>query len=222
MFQALLERHKRTLLLYQSIEDLRTMLGNEEEMFDAASAYLIHGTETPHVDVHKRDEDINAGERMVRRAVLQHLALNPQQDLPGSLVLVSIVIYVERIGDYAKDLWDLRESLTGSLQPDWIEALGALRDQIMPMFAWCAAAVCEDDVESGNSAMEAKRRVEELSDSLLDLLLKDSSAPAAPAIVCALATHYMRRISAHLSNIASSVVAPLDQIGFDEQDGSDE
>jgi len=222
MFQALLDRHKRTLLLYRSIEDLRTMLGNEEEMFDAASAYLIHGTETPNVDVHRRDEDINAGERMVRRAVLQHLALNPKQDLPGSLVLVSIVIYVERIGDYTKDLWDLRGDLTGSLRPEWVEALGGLRDQIMPMFAWCAAAVCEDDVESGNSAMDAKRRVEELSDSLLDVLLNDETATVAPAIICSLATHYMRRISAHLSNIASSVVAPLDQIGFDEQGGPTE
>ncbi len=222
MFRALLERHKRTLLLYQSVEDVRTMLRNEEEMFAAACAHLIHGTETPNMNVHKRDRDINAGERMVRRAIVEHLTLNPKQDLPGSLVLVSIVIYVERIGDYIKEIWDLGGGESGRFEPSWIEALEELQDQIQPMFEWCAEAVAGDMVESGKRAMESKRRVEELTDALLNKLLTDPDVPTAPGILCALATRYIRRVSAHLSNIASSVVAPLDQIGFDDEAGPEE
>ena len=215
MFRALLERHSRTLLLYQSIEDIKKMLTIEEEMFEAASVRFVHGTEAPNVNVHKRDEEINAGERMVRRAVLQHLTLNPKQDLPGSLVLVSIVIYVERIGDYIKDLWDLRQMPNGASDERLTPRLDEIRRKIGPMFAWCVKAVCEDHVESGNKVMESKRRVEALCDALLTQLLTDTELETAAGITTALGARCMRRISAHLSNIASSVVAPLDQIGFD-------
>jgi phosphate uptake regulator len=59
------------------------------------------------MDIAEKDETINVGERMVRRMVAQHLTINPEQDLPSSLVLISIVHDVERIGDYTKGLIEL-------------------------------------------------------------------------------------------------------------------
>ncbi len=217
MFRGLLDRKRRTLLLSQSIQDVYSMLENESQMFDVACNFLLHGRETPGVNIHKRDEDINAGERMVRRAVLEHLAINPSQDLPGSLVLLNIVIYVERIGDYTKEIWQLGEKGIQLGKQVYLEQLQGIQSHIEPMFQWCIRAFCEDDVESGNKVMVRKREIETKTDALLDALLANEKLNTAEGIAYALAGRYMRRISAHLSNIASSTVAPMDKIGFDEE-----
>ena len=217
MFRSLIEQQKRTILLVQSIQDVQAMLENEAQMFHAACEYLLHQREVEGVNVHKRDEDINAGERMVRRAILEHLTLNPKQDLPGSLVLLTVVIYVERIGDYTKELWQLRERGDVAFEATYAERLEEIQQQIQPMFQWCVEAIRDDNAESGNQVMVRKREIERLEDALLEALLKDETLKGPQGIVCALAGRYMRRISAHLSNIASSVVAPLDKIGFDEE-----
>ena len=53
------------------------------------------------------DDVVDDGERMVRRTILQHLTVNPQQDLVASLILVSMVQDAERIGDFARGMAEL-------------------------------------------------------------------------------------------------------------------
>ena len=50
---------------------------------------------------------INAYEREVRRKVFTHLAVTGERDLHAGLVLVSVVIDIERIGDYTKNIVEL-------------------------------------------------------------------------------------------------------------------
>jgi len=59
---------------------------------------------------------------------------------------------------------------------------------------------------------EAEQMFNEASAALLD------GAPQADrgALLCAVASRYIRRVSAHLSNVASSVANPLDQLGHGE------
>ena len=49
------------------------------------------------VDLVEMDDVVDEGEREVRRTVLEHLSMNPRQDLVASLILVSIVNDAERI-----------------------------------------------------------------------------------------------------------------------------
>jgi hypothetical protein len=54
------------------------------------------------------------------------------------------------------------------------------------------------------------------SDEILAALIghDDSGMPCSEAVTTALYVRFLKRVSAHLMNIASSVVNPFDRIGF--------
>jgi phosphate transport system protein len=53
------------------------------------------------------DKQVNRFERDVRRKVMTHLTVCGPADLAAGLVLVNVVIDIERIADYAKNIFDL-------------------------------------------------------------------------------------------------------------------
>ena len=58
------------------------------------------------------------------------------------------------------------------------------------------------------------------SDEILNILIKRSEPDlvCAEAVSTALYVRFLKRISAHLMNIASSIVNPFDRIGFRDDD----
>ena len=84
------------------------MLAQSGRMFDLAVEALLDNQPLA-ADLEQMDDSVDEGERMVRRTVLQHLSVNPQQDLVASLVLASMVQDAERIGDFASGLGHLVE-----------------------------------------------------------------------------------------------------------------
>ena len=69
-------------------------------------------------------EQQKAFERDVRRKVMTHLSLGNTSDLTAGLVLISIVIDIERIGDYSKNIHDL-----ATVHPDKLHG-GSLEDDV--------------------------------------------------------------------------------------------
>ena len=69
-----------------------------------ASVKSLRHSETAEVavDLYEMDKKLNAFERDVRRKVMTHLSLGHTADIGSGLTLVSIVIDMERIGDYTK------------------------------------------------------------------------------------------------------------------------
>ena len=59
------------------------------------------------IDIHDRDIEVNKYTREVRRNVLSHLTVAGTDDLYSGLLLVSIIIDVERIGDYTKNIVEM-------------------------------------------------------------------------------------------------------------------
>ena len=53
-------------------------------------------------------------------------------------------------------------------------------------------------------------------------MVEDTAISSREAVIAALASRYTKRISAHLSNLASSVVNPFDRIGFRPGEGPPE
>ena len=88
----------RPPLVNQSLGDMGAMLDTAAEMFAAATAYLLDN-EPLTLDLSARDEEINARERKVRRAVLEHVTIDPRDELALSLLLISVVQDAERCGD---------------------------------------------------------------------------------------------------------------------------
>ena len=209
MFKEILQGPKRTLVS-DAIDEVLAMVQRAEQMFAASCGTLLDDRQA--ADLSRDDESINVGERMVRRLIFQHLMVNPQRDLPASLALLSIVHDVERLGDYAKSLAELNQwdelRRPGSR---YGEACRELHGMIAPLFALASQAVRDSDADAARSLMQRHTEVKLRTDEMVTSAMADTGANR-DTVLYSLAARYLRRVSAHLSNVASSVVNPLDQL----------
>ena len=163
-------------------------------------------------DVDTDDKSINEGEILVRRYIIQHLTLNPKHDLPSSLAVLSIVHDVERIGDYAKSLLELnRFSHLCEGDSEYARQSREIHDDIAPLFGQVREALRESDVETATQVMARHEQIKKRIDEFLESVMQDAGTQR-DAVLYSLAVRFLRRTSAHLGNIASSVVNPLDRI----------
>ena len=213
MFKQIVETNKRTSLIVDAFEEVTHMVERAERMFDAACTAFM-GDQERDVDISAEDRAINEGERMIRRLVTQHLTINPKQDLPASLALFSIVHDVERIGDYAKSLSELCQWQSHSEGSD---TAYQLHEKIAPLFAQLLQALRDEDVDAARQVMRTHEEVKIASDTFVTGAFQDEASNR-HTVVQVMAVRFLRRISAHLSNVASSVVNPLDRIGGKEQE----
>lgn len=210
MFEKLFGRAHRSSLIDAAFRDINEMLDQADHMLDLALVALLDN-QPLQVDLDKLDDVVDEGERMVRRSVLEHLAFNPQQDLVTSLVLVSMVQDAERLGDFARGLPELvplaRHERKGPFRDDLRELAGRLK----PIFPLCREAFSEGDPDKARKVIELVRA---LRVDLLDYTARVASSDltADMAVVYSGAARSLRRVGAHLSNIASSVVQPYDRI----------
>ena len=209
MFKEIMQGQKRSLV-HDAIEEVIQMIEKAESMFSISCDTLLNNK--PTADITREDEDINTGERVVRRILFQHLMVNPSQDLPVSISVLSIVHDVERIGDYAKSLLELNQ--WGALcNPDsrYGEICRELQGMIKPLFGQAIQAMRDGDVDAARQLMQCHVEIKKRTDDFMRLAMEDSGADRDTVLHC-LAARYLRRVSGHLSNVASSLVNPLDQL----------
>ena len=111
MFKQIFEMFKSDSLYEQALSECHEMLEIDREMFNESINALrtSDSAEIP-IDIYAMDKKINSFERDVRRKVMTHLAISGSQDLGSGLILTSVVIDIERIGDYTKNIYDLAVS----------------------------------------------------------------------------------------------------------------
>ena len=215
MFKEIIETNKRTSLLYDAINEVIDMLKRAEHTFDLACNSLLDSADNS-TEVLKEDHDINASERIVRRMIFEHLTLNPEQDLPTSLSLLSIVHDIERSGDYAKSLIELSEwANIDHNDSAHAASCRTLQTLIAPLFSQVVEALRDSNTDAARSVMRQHEEIKKQSSMLIEQLVKDDGR-SNDAVPFALAVRFLRRTSAHLSNVASSVVNPFDRLSGKE------
>ena len=216
MFERLFGSNTSSTLIEAAFRDVSKMLEQSGEMLDHALAALLNN-QTLSVDLDTMDDVVDEGERMVRRTVLQHLTINPSQDLVASLVLASMVQDAERIGDFARGIGELIPLAKSDRTGTYRDQLVVIADRLRPSFDLCRQAFKDDDAENARKVLAAHIQIK---DELHTYTrgIADSGLPADMAVVYAAAARILRRVSAHLSNIASSVVLPYDQIRQGDED----
>lgn len=216
MFENIIKSRKRTALLYDAIEEVIAMIERAEHIFSIAWESILSGESTT-IDVKQEDQNINLGERLVRRYILQHLALNPDQDLPTSLALLSVVHDVERVGDYAKNLIELNQwSMLVEKDNEYAQQCRELHQIISPCFGQILEALRHSNTDLARQVMRHHEVIKQRTDTLLENIMA-TEGNKREAVLYTLISRYLRRTSAHLSNIASSIVNPFDQISGKEQ-----
>ena len=165
-------------------------------------------------DIYKRDRDLNAKQIDVRKKILEHLALNPGKDLVASLILIIIVTDIERIGDYAKNLMELSHLYSKPLKGKYIDFIQEGKEKTLKMFEDTIQSYikCEPDVAKG--IMEEQATFATECQEMLEKMIQDGDITVKEGIIYALLIRYLKRVGAHLKNIASSIVNPFHRLGY--------
>ena len=213
-------------MLQQAHDRSLEMLEADRDMFLAASSSLReHDDARIELDIYAKDQLINAYEREVRRKVLTHLVLSSSRNIAAGLALVSIVIDIERIGDLTKNIVDLALNHPGRLDCGSLEEdIRKIETTVKTMFTLLIEAFPDGDEDKAKEVMSEHWWIARRSDEILNALIarSDKDLVCQEAVSTALYVRFLKRISAHLMNIASSVVNPFDRIGFRENEGKRE
>lgn len=208
-------------LLDSAFEVTMTMLEFDYKMYKASRKTLRESdTDKLPFDIRKTDRKINKYEREVRRKVLTHLTIAGPQNLAPGLALATIVIDVERIGDYTKNIYDLARKHKLKLSGErWEEQLQQIEVVVHENFRQTADVLENQSRELGRKVMQVEDETSILSDSIVCEILtsKDDDLKVADAVTLAMYCRYLKRINCHLTNIASSIVNPFPRIGFREK-----
>lgn len=220
MFKTLIEIFRKADLLQQAYEASVEMLKIDKEMFDAAYMSLRNSDKGEMaVDVYAQDKKINEYQRDVRRKVLAHMVATPSRDMVFGLILTSIVIDIERIGDYTKNIVELARMHPKRLSGKTVEKeIADIESNVSERFDILINAFENSDVEAARTVMMQHRETSQRCDGILSSILQEEypKISTIDSVSIVLYTRYLKRVSSHITNIASGVVNPFDRIGFTE------
>jgi len=165
--------------------------------------------------IYKSDVKVNKLERKIRKQVIAHLSVaGNSADVPYSLLLMSLVKDVERIGDYTKNLAEVLD-VSGTVLPDdeTTAELREIRNGVESTIEAIAEVFANSDQEGAVELIRQGRDTSHRCDALLNRIAK-SDHDAATTVALTLGTRFYKRIGAHLLNILSGVVMPLHKLDY--------
>lgn len=198
-------------LVEQAFDDVKTMLESGQVMFAAGTAHLLDN-EILDVDLAALDVAINKREQNLRRVLLEHFTVDPNQELVLSLKLISIVQEAERIGDLAKSLSRTALLAHKPRLGSQVEPLRDLRDDLLLMFDWTLDSFVRGDEAGARRVMKKHEATKDALTAYVNSLSDNEAITPNEAIVYALGARMMSRVSSHLANMASTVALPFDRI----------
>jgi phosphate uptake regulator len=184
-----------------------------------ASKRSLRDTETGDLDtsVYQLDRKINKYQREVRRDVFPHLSISGVERLASGLVLVSIIIDLERIGDFTKNIVELAEAHQARLAAVDAETdLKRVETAVSRDFDRLKDILESGAEEAAEDLIRESLWVNPLCDEriLRYVRCEDASVSRGDAVTLALYFRYLKRIQSHLRNVATSVSRPFHKIGF--------
>jgi phosphate uptake regulator len=202
---------------------IRQMILDDRHTFDTAINALIGGTDPSLVgkDIKKTDKGVNKAERAVRRELVVHVSVRgTSADIPLVLASMSVVKDAERIGDYSKNIWDIANSGIDLSGAGDIGVLVRYRDRISKLIGETARVFGEKDTETAHALLQGGDDLQDEFDELIDEQLQ-TDKPAREAVPRALLYRYFKRITAHLMNILTSLVMPIDRLDYYDEAKAD-
>ncbi len=221
----LIELWRSDNLLTQALNDSHTMLESTREMFHESVGSLRHSDDGEiKMTVYETDLVVNRYQREVRKKVLKHLAITGGANIIPGLILTSIVIDIERLGDYTKNIMDLaiahpRRVKCAVFESDIVNietSVGELFDKAIP-------AVKDSDKKTAQELIEGYWWILKKCDEIQTQLIQETAPGCTPgtAVTIALYSRYLKRIAAHLINVVTSVVNPFEAISFYQERDDD-
>jgi phosphate uptake regulator len=220
MFANLSGFWKGGAFLTKALEEFKTMLDNTETMYALVRSHLLEELREPELEdkIRQIDKGVNDAQRDIRKRIIEHLSLQPTVDVNACLLLMSVVKDAERLGDYAKNLYEVAELFEKPLDIEMFRRyFGDLDQDVSTLFQLTKEAFVESDETEAKMAWGYENKVAKWCDNVVKELAK-SDLSVNEAVCFTLIARYLKRLVAHLVNIATSVVLPLSDLDyFDEK-----
>ena len=164
------------------------------------------------------DKEVNEKQGMVRRKVFSHLSISRGRDLQQGLELIHAVIDFERVGDYTKNIAELVEMVPGELRfGEHEEVFKKVEALTLSVFNLTTDAFVKSDTEAARKAMSTYDQLSMLCDRTLASLvgeLREIESLEKQKVILVLMLRYLKRVAAHLKNVATILVNPFHRIGY--------
>ncbi len=222
-FGSILDLFKQDNWSNYLVDMIGEMLELGSSMFEYTTGVLVEGKDDtdPQALLYDRDKRINHLERKIRRRVVSRLSVRGSRaEIPSALIFMNVVKDGERIGDYIKNLHEvgamMPENPDRALYRKWLaEPAGVISD----LFDKTRQAFQEsDEALAGEVIKKAKAQGRSFEDMIREITTSD--LPTNDAVCLVLVLRFFKRVVAHMSNIASTVVMPVDMIDFYDEDDS--
>ena len=220
MFDRVISLWKSEDLLSQAWEESFQMMVLSNEMFSAAIRYLRRGEKIKTLkNLKKRDREINEFQKSVRKKVVTHFSISQKvEDFPSGLVLLNIVVDVERLGDYTKNILDLAIHYPDPLvSEDCLNSLKEIEDDILSRFTDTLTAIEQQDEKLAKKLLKSYRKsFSNISDKIVNdgISGKQGYKDQKEAASVTLYARYLKRVGGHLKNITTTMLNPYEEIGY--------
>ncbi|MBT4289977.1 MAG: hypothetical protein HOD92_21850 [Deltaproteobacteria bacterium] len=190
------------------------MLNADKDLFNVVIDAFRGVTDLDDIEgeVYKTDIKINKAERAIRKKLVSHLALNPERDIAGALVLMSVVKDAERVGDFCKNLYEAAVMVRKQCSELYFcDKITEYTEYVRETFNVTIKAFETEDVVMAAEILQDEIIWNKRFDNLLTALA-DSDISTREAVCTTLFVRGLKRIQSHLANIASSIGLPVHEI----------
>jgi len=221
MIKEFIKRWKAKDLSSQILEDANNTLLLDHKMFLYSIQSLRqddHNKLT--MDIYEQDIQINKAERRIRRNLLTHLSVADKSEIKAGLTLTSIVIDIERIGDYTKNITDLANLHPKKLNGNIFEIqLQNIENAVKQFFDDTVAAFQNSDADIARKVTGKYKKISASCSTIKDALIRgEGKFSVGDAVTLALYLRFLKRVGAHLYNVCTSIINPFDRIGYREKE----
>jgi phosphate transport system protein len=192
------------------------MINGDEYLYN--EAWRVITTEETIVRIpqsfYDKDIKVNNQEKEIRRLLFEHLSIRPGHDTSGCLALMSLIKDAERIGDYSKNIFEAGILHGGNIRDMRLyERMIPTQKMISDSFPVLAKAFKNSDIKLAEEILKNYTPIKRDCDKILNELFEHEVSPN-EAVVTAMLSRFFKRINSHVSNIASGIVYPLNEIDF--------
>jgi phosphate uptake regulator len=209
---------EKTTLIDQMGSEFAKMLETGKNMFIAVTGLLYCGGDAKQVydKVYPPDKELNKLECKIRSEVVTHISIAGTSNLSAMLIFMSVVKDGERIGDYVKNTYEVAVKAKEFQKGKYADELLNIKNEIVSKFDSVPAIFKENNQKGAATCINEITKLQKQCDKIIENLIENYSVEN--SVSYALVARYFKRILAHLSNIATAVIMPVDKLDYFDED----
>lgn len=192
-----------------------SMLGDARHSFDLASTAVLSGADPGAIgaDIEATDRRINEAEQQLRSELVVHVSVRGSDDIGLVLGYTLLLKKIERIGDQAKNIFELATEGVSLVGADDIDEFVSRRQEISLMYVEAADLLASQDVDAARDFLARSLELNDRCGAKVREYMQ-SEQPGSWAVPRAILYRYWKRIVANLAGIVTAAIEPLQSIDY--------